>query len=1425
MRCSFPFWSVRGATLLAVALGAVGCAQSVQPPMAAQQSGFATKAGALISDAAHNAGTAGFWFLQPMVSKVTTVGTFESRLDATVHIDKVDSNGNKLADLVTYTMTTGVKVDIASSQYQVNWNTKLSSLPDGTYCRIHVSVPGKELGFADVELVSNGGQAKNVTTSDLIGLVDGQTLPIKFFVATGVVDKDGDGVLDYKDNCPVHANPDQVDSNGDGQGDACECDGVVCAAKDQCHDAGICSQIDGTCSNPSKADGFACSDGNSCTQSDTCQTGVCTGANPVICNAADQCHVAGTCDPTNGVCSNPAQADGFACNDGNACSQTDTCQAGTCDGANPVICNAADQCHAAGTCDPTDGVCSNPAQADGFACNDGNACSQTDTCQAGTCNGANPVICNAADQCHAAGTCDPTDGVCSNPAQADGFACNDGNACSQTDTCQAGTCNGANPVICNAADQCHVAGVCNSADGVCSNPDKANGSACNDGNACSQTDTCQAGTCTGANPVICNAADQCHVAGTCDTANGTCSNPDKANGSACNDGNACSQTDTCQAGTCNGANPVICNAADQCHSAGTCDTANGTCSNPSKADGSACNDGDACTQSDTCQAGTCAGSDPKSCTASDQCHSAGTCDSTSGTCSNPAKTDGTSCTDGDACTQSDTCQTGTCTGSNPVVCSASDQCHDTSTCNPATGVCSNSVKADGSTCSDGNLCTTADTCLSGACVSGSPVVCAHPSAANLVTNGSFEGGNFSPVIAGSWVDVCSSCSAGANAITGWTVAGKLNWSNSSGWAPMADGGYFVDLEDSGGKCYDGKRGDISQVVQTVVGHTYQLTFQAAAPINSDSCSGYTGRHIRATTGGAFQDFALTDSPPMNLGWETKTVTFIATGTSTKIAFSSPDGNLNGYWGPALDNVKVIDLYSDCAVSTCSPATGVCSAATSLANGTACNDGNACTASDSCTSGTCTAGALLNCNDGNACTADACDATSGCTHSNVSGSCSGGTCSAGTCVVTTIASIELSPTNLSPIAGQAATIGLHVLAKDAFGAVISGAYPSNVTVAVAAASAQVSTLTTAGTYVTGPANPALMSNPTAIGYDASAGISYMLATNSCKIHDASATLGFQWIGGTGGTGSANNADPKLASFYYPQGMTMDVTTAGTDLYIMDKNNGVIRKMSSTTGVTNFAGGPCVVCNPAPFDGIGAAATFSDAWSINIDPNHNLLVADTGHGRIRRVSTVDASVTTLTTAGTFVANPANPAVFTKPSTVTGDASGNIYVGTSSADSGGSVYLISGASRTTLVSGLGSLVGGLTLGMDGTLYWTEFNNQRVRAMANDAAHTLSVVAGVTGIAGIIDGSSQVSLFDAPWGITSDKLSTLYLTNANSGRVRRVFTAAALALSSSTLSDSTSADAATVNYGGAGVVARKVCASAANVAPVCVTIAPTVP
>jgi len=66
--------------------------------------------------------------------------------------------------------------------------------------------------------------------------------------------------------------------------------------------------------------------------------------------------------------------------------------------------------------------------------------------------------------------------------------CNDADPCTTPDTCSSGTCGGT-PVVCTPSDACHLAGVCDSGTGLCSNPPKD----------CSDTDPC---TTEGCNPAV-----------------------------------------------------------------------------------------------------------------------------------------------------------------------------------------------------------------------------------------------------------------------------------------------------------------------------------------------------------------------------------------------------------------------------------------------------------------------------------------------------------------------------------------------------------------------------------------------------------------------------------------------------------------------------------------------------------------------------------------------------------------------------------------------------------------------------------------------------------------------------------------------------------------------------------------------------------
>ncbi|MDI1483043.1 MYXO-CTERM sorting domain-containing protein [Polyangium sp. y55x31] len=540
------------------------------------------------------------------------------------------------------------------------------------------------------------------------------------------------GVCDASGACAAQNDPDDStcdDGNACTANDACKngvCQGmpaVTCMPLDQCHNAGVCDPQTGQCSNPPKFNGTPCNDNNVCTQNDICLNGACMGGPPVPCPPSDACHDPGVCNPQTGQCSNPIKPSGAPCNDSNLCTMNDSCQNGICVGGQPLACQAQGPCSDPGVCNPATGMCTNPPKPNGAACSDNNACTQADSCQGGVCTGSAPVVCVPLDACHDAGTCNPQTGQCSTPIKANGTPCNDNDACTLADSCQAGACLG-NPMTCQAQDACHDVGVCNPLTGVCSNPVKPNGAPCNDGNLCTQNDACQGGICTAGPFLTCQPIDDCHAAGACNPQTGACSTPALPNGTPCSDGNACTQADACQGGTCVGANPVMCPPPNACQKSVSCNAQTGLCTYVDKDDGVPCDDGNPCTQNDACAQGTCAGTQ-KSCPAPDQCHIAGVCDPLTGACTGTLP-DGYTCDDGDPCTENDACQAGTCAGAQKS-CPAADACHVAGICDPATGEC-NGTLPDGIACDDGNPCTDADACKAGVCTGGTTKACPAPDA-------------------------------------------------------------------------------------------------------------------------------------------------------------------------------------------------------------------------------------------------------------------------------------------------------------------------------------------------------------------------------------------------------------------------------------------------------------------------------------------------------------------------------------------------------------------------------------------------------------------------------------------------------------------------------------------------------------------------
>ena len=154
-----------------------------------------------------------------------------------------------------------------------------------------------------------------------------------------------------------------------------------------------------------------CDDGNDCNGGETCVAGACevTVTPPDCSSLTNDCNT-GTCNATNGECEAIPSNNGGSCDDGNACTENDTCNDGTCAGSAVDCSGLSDECNT-GTCNATSGECEAIPSNNGGSCDDGNACTENDTCNDGTCAGSAVDCSGLSNECNT-GTCNATSGEC-----------------------------------------------------------------------------------------------------------------------------------------------------------------------------------------------------------------------------------------------------------------------------------------------------------------------------------------------------------------------------------------------------------------------------------------------------------------------------------------------------------------------------------------------------------------------------------------------------------------------------------------------------------------------------------------------------------------------------------------------------------------------------------------------------------------------------------------------------------------------------------------------------------------------------------------------------------------------------------------------------------------------------------------------------
>jgi DNA-binding beta-propeller fold protein YncE len=265
-----------------------------------------------------------------------------------------------------------------------------------------------------------------------------------------------------------------------------------------------------------------------------------------------------------------------------------------------------------------------------------------------------------------------------------------------------------------------------------------------------------------------------------------------------------------------------------------------------------------------------------------------------------------------------------------------------------------------------------------------------------------------------------------------------------------------------------------------------------------------------------------------------------------------------------------------------------------------------------------------------------------------------------------------------------------------------------------------------------------------------------------------------IAGSAAAGSADGTGSG-AQFNRAEGIAYDPTDKA--LYICDKKNFEIRRMTTDGVVTTIAGSPL----EGRQDGTGPDARFSHSEGITFDARDGALyVADTNNNEIRRVTTAGV-VTTVAGGREGFADGTGPnARFNSPTGIAYDAAdGNLYV----TDTGNErIRRVTPNGVTTTVTGgsTASFFGpnaksrwGVPFGIawdpvDGSFYVTDFLFNSVRRVSPDGV--VSNTAG-DGSPGRYDGVFEGAEFGSPVGIAADPATGyLYVADFGNNLIRMI-------------------------------------------------------
>ncbi len=214
-----------------------------------------------------------------------------------------------------------------------------------------------------------------------------------------------------------------------------------------------------------------------------------------------------------------------------------------------------------------------------------------------------------------------------------------------------------------------------------------------------------------------------------------------------------------------------------------------------------------------------------------------------------------------------------------------------------------------------------------------------------------------------------------------------------------------------------------------------------------------------------------------------------------------------------------------------------------------------------------------------------------------------------------------------------------------------------------------------------------------------------------------------VAGTGSGRLSGDGGPATSA-----GVDGYAAAVGSDgsLYLAEEGFNVIRRINPAGVISTIAGSTAGYSGDG---GLASTAQLNGPTAVALDNNGNVLVADTGNHRLRRVSVAANQIDTIAGRNRFggEGGPASAALFTTPQDVAYDAAGNLYI----ADTG---------------------------------------NHVIRKIARDG--NITTVAGVGGESGKgAEGiAATTSRLNSPTSVVVDTDGGVYVGDRGNGRIRRV-------------------------------------------------------